>query len=127
MTNTTRHITSTVDTYISMWNEEDAARRAQQIEQAWVESGVYTDPLHEAEGYDGLNAMVEALHAGYPGYRFRRSTGVESHHDSVRFGWEFLKPDGTLHVAGTDIGTVAPDGRLHSIAGFFGDPPALEA
>ena len=127
MANVTQDITATVDIYISMWNEADAARRARQIEQTWVEGGLYMDPLHEDEGYDGLSEMVEALHAVYPGYRFRRSIGIESHHHSVRFGWEFLRPDGSLHVGGSDIGTVAPDGRLHSIVGFFGDPPALES
>jgi hypothetical protein len=55
--------------------------------------------------------------------RFRRSSGVDAHHDQVRFAWELGVPGGAVTVAGIDVGTLAADGRLRSISGFFGDPP----
>jgi hypothetical protein len=119
----TRDVTTTVDAYLAMWNEEDPARRAELIEQAWTTDGSYLDPLLEADGYAALDAMVAAVHAQYPGHRFRRTSGIDAHHDQVRFGWELAAPDGAVTVAGVDIGTVAFDGRLRSITGFFGELP----
>jgi len=117
-------ITSTVDTYLAMWNEADAAQRERYIEQAWTTDGSYVDPLLEADGRAALSEMVAAVHDQYAGHRFRRTSGVDAHHDQVRFGWELAAPDGAVTVAGIDIGTVASDGRLRSITGFFGELPA---
>ena len=112
---------TTVDTYLAMWNEPDEARRAELIASAWTEDGRYVDPVQEAEGHAALSAMVAAIHERFPGQRFRRLRGVDVHHDQVRFGWELAAPDGGVTVAGIDVGTVARDGRLLSITGFFGD------
>jgi len=114
-------VATTVDTYLAMWNETDADRRAALIEQAWALDGRYVDPLIEADGHTELSAMVAGVHAQFPGHRFRRTTTVDNHHDRVRFGWELVAPDGTRTVAGIDVGALASDGRLQQITGFFGD------
>ncbi len=62
----------------------------------------------------------------FPGHSFRRTTGIDAHHEFVRFGWELVGPDGAVAIAGYDVGELADDGRLRRITGFFGDPPALE-
>jgi hypothetical protein len=114
-------ITETVDTYLAMWNTDDAEQRAALIEKAWAADARYVDPVQEADGYAALSAMVEGIHAHYPGQRFRRTTAVDTHHDEVRFGWELGVPDGDVTVAGIDVGILAADGRLQRITGFFGD------
>jgi hypothetical protein len=124
MTTDTSTLTTVVDTYIDMWNEEDADRRADLIRAAWVDEARYRDPLLEADGPAGLDQMVATVHGQYPGHRFRRTTGVDAHHDVARFGWELVDPDGTVFVGGIDVASVAEDGRLRSITGFFGEPPA---
>ena len=111
-----------VDTYLAMWNAEDPARRGQLIADAWMAEGTYVDPLLYAVGHDGLSEMVAGVQAQYPGYKFRRTSGVDGHHDAVRFGWELFGPDGTVLVAGIDVGVLV-DGKLRSITGFFGDLP----
>jgi hypothetical protein len=118
--------TTTVDTYLAMWNEEDAARRAELITSAWSDDCRYADPLLEAAGHDGLSEMVAGVHRHYPGARFRRTSAVDGHHDEVRFGWELVAADGSVVVAGIDIGRLADDGRLRSITGFFGELAAVE-
>ena len=112
-----------IDTYLAMWNEDDATKRAALIETAWTDDAEYLDPLLEASGHAGLSEMVETVHGHYPGHRFRRTTGIDRHHDQVRFGWELFAPDGTVTVAGLDVCDLAPDGRLRRITGFFGDLP----
>src|SRR5215207_6355665 len=116
-------VTNTVDTYLAMWNEDDAGRRAELIERAWAPVGRYVDPLLEADGYAGLSAMVDGVHAQFPGHRFRRTSAVDTHHNQCRFGWELFAPDGAITVAGIDVGQLGPDGRLLLIAGFFGELP----
>jgi SnoaL-like domain len=120
-------IANTVDTYLAMWNETDPARRAEHIRQAWAEDGRYVDPLLEAEGHAALADMVDGVHAQFPGHRFRRTSGIDTHHDQVRFAWELAAPDGAVTVAGVDLGVLAPDGRFRAIAGFFGELPAVAA
>ena len=125
MTDTqTTDITMTVDTYLAMWNETDPSERARLIETAWVVDARYVDPIQEAEGYEALSAMVDAIQARFPDHRFRRSSGVDAHHDRVRFAWDLAGPDGDVAVAGLDLGELAADGRLRRITGFFGDLPA---
>ena len=120
-------VTTVVDAYLAMWNEDDPARRAELVDAAWSPSGRYVDPLLEAEGRDALSDMVAAVHSQYPGQRFRRVSGIDAHHDQVRFAWVLAAPDGAITVAGIDVGTVALDGRLVHVTGFFGDPPEDDA
>jgi len=116
-------VTKTVDTYLAMWNETDAARRADCIARAWTGDAHYVDPALEASGPDALTGMVDGVQARFPAHRFRRTSGVDVHHDRLRFGWELVAPDGAVVVAGIDVGELAPDGRLRRITGFFGELP----
>jgi hypothetical protein len=125
-TDTTDH-TATVDAYFAMLNETDPQRRAALAERAWAEDGSYVDPLLQAAGHDGLSDMAAGVHAQFPGQRFVRTTGVDTHHGLVRFGWELAGDDGAVTVAGIDVGIIAPDGRLSRIAGFFDPLPARDA
>jgi len=116
-------ITNTVDTYLAMWNETDPARRAAHIERAWTRDGRYLDPLLEAEGHAALSDMVAGVQAKFPNHRFRRVSGVDIHHDELRFAWELAGADGSIVVAGIDVGALAGDGRLCRVTGFFGPIP----
>ena len=116
-------VTKTVDTYLAMWNETDPARRAERIERAFVRDGRYVDPMLEAEGHAALGDMVAGVQAKFPGHRFRRVSGVDTHHAELRFAWELVAPDGAVVVAGIDVGGLASDGRLARITGFFGALP----
>jgi hypothetical protein len=130
MTDTTTDLapdhTATVDAYLAMLNETDPRRRASLAAQAWTEDGAYVDPLLEATGHEALSDMAAGVHAQFPGQRFSRTTGIDAHHGLVRFGWELADGEGTVTVAGIDVGIVAPDGRLSHIAGFFGPLPVRE-
>ena len=119
MSDTTTTTFTAVDRYFDMWNTEDDAARAAAVADAWAPDARYRDPLLEADGHDGLVAMVAGVHAHYPGHRFRRTTDIDAHHDVVRFGWELFAPDGSVTVAGIDVGELDDDGKLRRITGFF--------
>jgi hypothetical protein len=67
--------------------------------------------------------MISGVQSQFPGHQIRRTSAIDAHHDEIRFGWELAGPDGTIAVAGIDVGTVATDGRLARITGFFGAVP----
>ena len=71
--------------------------------------------------------MVAAVHRQFPDHRFSRQSGVDVHHDEVRFGWQLDAPDGSVTVAGLDVGCLDGEGRLSRMTGFFGDLPAPRA
>jgi hypothetical protein len=121
---TTPALAVVVDAYLDGLNETDAARRAELIASAWAADGRFLDPLLDARGHEALAAMVGDIQALYPGHRFARTSGIDTHHDKVRFSWEMRGPDGSLTVAGLDIAELADDGRLRTVTGFFGDLPA---
>jgi hypothetical protein len=110
--------TELIDHYIAMWNETDPARRRKLIAETWTEGASYRDPKLEGDGRDGIDAMVAAVQAAYPGYRFRRTSEVDVHHDRVRFTWELAPEGGPLFVGGTDFGVIAGE-RLQAMTGFF--------
>jgi SnoaL-like protein len=117
----TKDATAIVEAYFAMWNEEDVAKRAQHIKDAWADSGHYTDPARDAKGHDALNDMVTEARPHFPGHTINRTSGIDAHHDQLRFSWSVVGPDGSVPVAGVDFGILAPDGRLERITGFFGE------
>ena len=116
-------ITATIDTYLASLDEPDAATRAELVARAWAPEGRYTDPLQEHNGHTELASMQPIVQDNYAGARFRRTSGLDVHHESVRFAWDLTYPDGTPVIAGIDVGHVGPDGRLVGIIGFFDELP----
>ena len=107
------------DRYIAVWNETDPGRRRDLIARTWTETARYRDPLLAGDGPDGIDAMVAAVHEKYPGHAFRRTSEVDAHNGQLRFGWELAPADGPVLASGVDFGTVAGDGRLDAVTGFF--------
>jgi hypothetical protein len=116
-------LTDLIDRYIATWNETDAGRRRDLIAQTWTENASYLDPMLQGEGRSGIDTMIATVQERFPAHRFRRIGDVESHHDRIRFSWEFA-PDGGMVVAkGTDFGVVTPDNQLTTVTGFFDPVP----
>lgn len=120
------NLNATIDAYLSTWNETDPERRHKLVESVWSPDGRLIDPPLAAEGHRGICDMAAALQAQFPGHRFRRASGIDTHHDCLRFAWELVSPDGRVALAGQDVGELAADGRLRRITGFFGPLPALD-
>ncbi len=114
-------VVSAVDRYLAALNEPVAMMRRQLIEQAWTPDGGITDPPLAGQGHDGLAEVGDALHAHYAGHAFRRTSDVDTHHDRFRFSWALAGPDGAVATTGMDVGTLAPDGRVGQVVGFFGE------
>ena len=121
---TTTHIEATIERYLETWNEPDNAVRATLSTDVWADDGRLVDPLLDATGPAAIAAAIGALRDQMPGHSLTRTTPVDAHHDTARFAWTVNAPDGTVAVAGIDVVTFAPDGRIQTAIGFFDDSAA---
>src|SRR5947209_5651902 len=97
-TDTTTPLGELIDRYLAAWNEPDPARRAALIEQVWAADGRLIDPPLAAEGHAGIGDMAAALQTQFPGHRFRRASGIDAHHDQLRFAWQLGGPRRARHA-----------------------------
>jgi hypothetical protein len=119
------NVNETVIGYIAAWNETDPAKRRAIIARTWAEEGSYLDGHRDSVGHEAIDGMIAAVQDTFPGYRFRLSSGIEAHHDRVRFSWSAGGlPDTPLFFGGTDFAVLAPDGRLRMVTGFTDAMPA---
>lgn len=114
-------ITETVDTYLAAWNETDPTKRAALIEASLAADLWYRDPMLEADGPDAFDTVLAAVQEQMPGHVITRTSGIDHHHDVVRFNWALGLPGETPTFAGVDMAKYDADGKLHRIVGFAGD------
>jgi SnoaL-like domain len=120
-------LTKTVDTYIAIWNETGDDRRRELAQKVWARDGRYVDPFADAKGADELASFIGAVQAQFPEHTLRRTSGIDVHHDQVRFAWELAAADGTVAAAGIDVCELDEHGKLSRISGFVGELPPVEA
>ena len=119
------NINEVVVRYLAAWNEREPKRRRDLVAKAWTEDGTYVDRVREGRGHDSLDAMIATAQDQFPGYRLNLASGVEAHHDYVRFSWVAGgTADAPLYIKGTDFAMVAGDGRMKSVVGFTDAAPA---
>ena len=118
-------IATLVDGWLAAYADPDAARRLAVIRDSWNAEGRLVDPPLEARGHQGISDQAATLLAQFPGHRFERSTGIDAHHQFLRYGWKLVDGNGTAVLEGVDVMELDVDGRIARIIGFFGaQPPA---
>jgi hypothetical protein len=119
------NVNESVVRYLAAWNEPNAARRRDLVAQAWTEDGTYVDGARNGRGHDEISAMIGKAQDHFPGYRLHLASGIETHHDYVRFSWMAgATADAPLYIKGTDFAALASDGRLRTVVGFVDAAPA---
>src|SRR5262245_27859741 len=81
------NVNEVVVRYLAAWNEREPKRRRELVAKTWTEDGTYVDQAREGRSHDGLDAMIAKAQEHFPGYRINLASGVEAHHDYVRFSW----------------------------------------
>ncbi len=113
-------VNTLVADYIATWNETDPRRRRALVDETFADDASYLDPLMDGSGPAGIDAMIAAAQAQYPGTRFELAGAPDEHHGRVRFSWHLRPADGGDALAtGHDFGTLAEDGRLREVTGFL--------
>jgi hypothetical protein len=116
-------VEETVAAYGEAWNEADEVKRAALLELSFAADGTYEDPQSRYEGRDALSEGIRDFLGRNPGARIEIASGVDRHHDKIRFRWRLLAADGSITSEGMDYGELAEDGRIKRIVGFFGPFP----
>ena len=109
--------------YFEAWNATGPEALAKAVAAAWTEDGGYTDPLADVRGHEQLAAVIAGAHEQFPGFEFRPLGSADGHHGIARFSWELVAPDGSAPVAGSDVITLAEDGRIRTVLGFLDRVP----
>lgn len=119
------NVNEAVVRYLAAWNEREPKRRRDLVAKAWTEDGTYVDAAREGSGHDSLDAMLATAQQHFPGYRLNLASGVDVHHDYVRFSWVAGgTQEAPLFIKGTDFVVMAADGRMKSVVGFTDAAPA---
>ena len=117
-------ITKIVTHYMAAWNEpEDAARRACSSD-AGATAASISIRMFRSPGVTPSARQIAKVLASRPGARLEFMSGIDVHHNVVRFLWRLVRADGTCGDTSIDFGEVGPDGRLVKIVGFFGATPS---
>jgi hypothetical protein len=117
---------TTIDTYLEAYCEPDAARRDELVARAWAENGELLDPPLDGSGRAAISGLADVVNTHYPAHTFRRTSGIDAHHDVARYAWELVGPDGAVAVTGVDTVEINDHGQLVRVVGFFGDLPEKE-
>ena len=117
-------LTEILDIYNAAWNETDAETRRAHLEEAFVDDGVYCDPMVHAVGPAAISDYIGQAFVGFGAFSIERTSGLDEHHGYVRFTWHMVSPSGEALVDGFDVVRLADDGRLREVIGFFGPFPA---
>jgi len=121
-------VKSVVDAYTAAWNEPNADARRALLEKAWADDGRYCDPTADVTGRDALVEHISGFQSNpsMKGFSIVVTSGIDAHHNGLRFTWAMNDASGKAVMEGIDFGVLADDGRLQSITGFFGPFPELE-
>ncbi|MER6681920.1 nuclear transport factor 2 family protein [Streptomyces olivaceoviridis] len=110
--------------YFAAWNADGAEAIAKAVSEAFTEDATYTDPLVDVAGHEGLAAVIAGAHEQFPGFEFRQKGSVDGNHHIARFSWDLVSTaDGSSPAGGSDVITIAEDGRISSVSGFLDRAP----
>ncbi|MCX4766889.1 nuclear transport factor 2 family protein [Streptomyces sp. NBC_01275] len=110
--------------YFAAWNADGPEAIAKAVSDAFAEGATYTDPLADVAGHDGIAAAIAGAHAQFPGFEFRLKGAVDGNHHIARFSWDLVSTaDGSSPAGGSDVVTLAEDGRISSVSGFLDRVP----
>lgn len=115
-----------IDSYLAAYGESDKTTRSEVVRGIWAEDGQLVDPPLTAQGHTQIIDQADALLSQFPGHRFMRSSGIDTHHGWSRYGWQLLDTAGQVALEGCDFAQVDDNGKLTQVVGFFGPLPMHE-
>ncbi|WP_019144958.1 nuclear transport factor 2 family protein [Aeromicrobium massiliense] len=109
--------------YLATWNAT-GSERDRLLAEHWAADLVYVDPMAAVEGREAMSALIDAVHAQFPGFVFTRASEADAHHQQVRFTWGLGPAGQEPVVVGFDVLMLDDDGRIRDVRGFLDRVPA---
>ncbi|MDB5555270.1 MAG: hypothetical protein JWL86_5254 [Rhizobium sp.] len=103
--------------YAATWSLGDEQRKGE-LAACLANDATYCDPNGLIEGPDELSGYMRQFQNGAPEARFEIGSVLHHHGRSIA-NWTLRGPGGGALQTGTSFATLAADGRLQDISGFF--------
>ena len=119
-----RHADRTVDAWFSAWAEFDDGARTRTLSEIAVPVVRMHDRYSCVEGVEELALHIGAAQRFMPGMRLQKSGSIRHCQGTLLADWTAVGSDGQQRGSGTNVFTLAPDGRITSVIGFWSPPPS---
>jgi hypothetical protein len=103
--------------YARIWSSEPAIR-ASELQACLSDTCSYCDVNGVLDGRERLSAYMGGFQNSVKGGRFE-ILSVIHHHDRTLAEWRLVGSNGAVLQTGRSFATLAGDGRLQNITGFF--------
>jgi hypothetical protein len=110
---------------LRVFGERDAAARRSAIADTYCDDVVFSDPEGEFIGHAALDAKVEAVLAGSPGFVFSAVEPLYESREWAALAWAFGPAEAEPVVRGVDVMTVR-DGRIATLRTMLAAPRGHE-
>lgn len=108
-----------LDEYFRVWNNPDASARAGELGHLVAPDVRFRDAYGCVVGRKELEAHIGAVRQFMPGMNIERQGEAVQCQGSAMARWIATKDDGTEAARGTNLFHFTPEGRIHSIVGFW--------
>jgi hypothetical protein len=115
---------NSIDRMLAVWSERDLGQIRSLLEAAVSPEVAFIDPTTETHGLNEYEANVCDFRTKYPQAVIRHVSGIDSHHNLHRYGWD-ISAAGKVFLVGFDVAETAEDRRVCRVLGFFGQLPSL--
>ena len=112
-------LTGLVDRYFAAWNEEDGARRQEELGKTTSDDVTFKDAFSCTEGQGDLLAHLAAVRVHMPGVRLERTGEVRQCQGTAVVDWVAKTADGQERGRGTNVCELSPDGRMARVVGLW--------
>jgi hypothetical protein len=105
-----------VQTFVSVWNESDAAQRTETVQRLWRADGRHLMGGQDVRGHAALTERVTSSHQRNVverGYVFRPATAIQTLPGVVKFRWDMARRDTEEMIsAGVGFLELDRDGKI---------------
>lgn len=109
----------TVDRWFAMWSNPAAEQRWRELDALAAPGIAMRDRFSAVEGIDEVRAHLDAVQRFMPGLELRRDGDVQHCQGQLLVKWAAMGKDGRPRAEGTNVFTLAADGRIESVVGFW--------
>ena len=105
-----------VQTFVSVWNERDAARRSEMVRTLWVPDGRHLMGAQDVRGHGALEERVATSNDRNvieKGYVFRPAKAIQALPGVIKFRWDMARSEtGEVISAGVGFLIINDEGRI---------------
>ena len=114
-----RNAQQAIDAWFDAWSDTDAEHRAGRLAAIATPEVRVRDRFSCIDGAADLTAHIAASQRFMPGYRLQRAGAPRHCQGVVLADWTASGPDGQTRAQGTSVFTLAADGLIESVTGFW--------